>query len=174
MYIEAACPKGHRLKVNKQYAGKTVKCPVCKLPIHIPAPDQEIPGGLVRGVLDPEKAPADAWEFVDEPWDDTEDHGESGSFGELIPMKGGDVIPLSMSVMSVGRKSGCDVVLRHRGISASHAQLRLIDGRWYVSDLKSTNGVKVNGRRVERERLNSGDIVSFGKHEYILKYAPPR
>ena len=46
--------------------------------------------------------------------------------------------------------------------SARHAELRLENGRYYLVDLGSTNGTYVNGRRGERHRLRSGDVVTFG------------
>jgi hypothetical protein len=46
--------------------------------------------------------------------------------------------------------------------SARHAELRLEKNRYHVVDVGSTNGTYVNGRRVERQRLRNGDVVSFG------------
>jgi pSer/pThr/pTyr-binding forkhead associated (FHA) protein len=48
-------------------------------------------------------------------------------------------------------------------VSARHAELRLADGAWMISDLSSTNGTFVNGERVgTMHRLANGDVVSFG------------
>ncbi len=95
-----------------------------------------------------------------------------GKYGKLEPVRGGDPIPLRRNVLLIGRRECCDIVLRFRNVSASHAQLRVIDGYWYVCDLKSTNGVKVNGKRVQEKRLDPGDVVSFAKHAYKIDYAP--
>ena len=43
-----------------------------------------------------------------------------------------------------------------------HAELRNEDGNWIVTDLGSTNGVKVNGRRVQEAVLQPGDELAFG------------
>jgi pSer/pThr/pTyr-binding forkhead associated (FHA) protein len=43
-----------------------------------------------------------------------------------------------------------------------YAELRNEDGRWIITDLGSTNGVKVNGRRVEQAALEPGDELVFG------------
>jgi len=93
-------------------------------------------------------------------------------YGELLPVRGGDNIPLQRPMLLVGRRECSDIVLRFRNVSAAHAQLRVIDGYWYVQDLKSTNGVKVNGRTVTEKRLDPGDTVSFAKHEYQISYSP--
>ena len=77
-------------------------------------------------------------------------------YGELIPVGGGDPIPLLKKNLLVGRRESCDIVLRFSNVSAHHCQLVCNGGYWYVKDLKSRNGVKVNGLRV-RKRLDPGD-----------------
>ena len=93
-------------------------------------------------------------------------------YGELIPLGGGDTIPLMKKTLLVGRRESCDIVLRFSNVSAHHAQLSVNGGYWYVRDLKSRNGVKVAGMRVTEKRVDPGDIVSFAKHKYKLKYSP--
>jgi hypothetical protein len=94
-------------------------------------------------------------------------------FGELIPVGGGDPIPLLKKSLLVGRRESCDIVLRFSNVSAHHCQLNLTGGYWYVKDLKSRNGVKVNGLRVDTEkRLNPGDELSVAKHNYDVQYSP--
>ncbi len=93
-------------------------------------------------------------------------------YGELIPVGGGDTIPLMKKVLMVGRRESCDIVLRFANVSAHHAQLSVNGGYWYVRDLKSRNGVKVAGFRVIEKRIDPGDVVAFAKHKYRLKYSP--
>ena len=69
-------------------------------------------------------------------------------YGELIPVGGGDTIPLLKKSLLVGRRESCDIVLRFPNVSAHHCQLTLMGGYWYVRDLQSRNGVKVNNNRV--------------------------
>ena len=45
-------------------------------------------------------------------------------------------------------------------------------GYWYVRDLQSRNGVKVNGIRVQEKRIDPGDAFSVAKHNYNLQYSP--
>ena len=49
------------------------------------------------------------------------------------------------SDLSIGRTEGNDLVLNHPSVSRKHARIEARDGRWWIVDLKSTNGVKVNG-----------------------------
>jgi len=93
-------------------------------------------------------------------------------FGELLPMGGGDPIPLLKKTLLVGRRESCDIVLRFSNVSAHHCQLTVTGGYWYVRDMKSRNGVKVNGSRVTEKRLDPGDTLSVAKHTYEINYSP--
>jgi len=93
-------------------------------------------------------------------------------FGELIPVGGGDPIPLLKKTLLVGRRESCDVVLRFSNVSAHHCQLTLNGGYWYVRDMKSRNGIKVNGARVDEKRLDPGDVLSIARHKYAIRYSP--
>lgn len=93
-------------------------------------------------------------------------------FGEMIPVGGGDPIPFLKKSLLVGRRESCDIVLRFSNVSAHHCQLILDGGYWYVKDLKSRNGIKVNGVRVQQKRIDPGDELSVAKHRYEIKYSP--
>ncbi len=93
-------------------------------------------------------------------------------YGELIPVGGGDPIPLLKKSLLVGRRESCDIVLRFSNVSAHHCQLTLSGGYWYVKDLKSRNGIKVNGLKVTEKRLDPGDELSVARHTYDMQYSP--
>ena len=93
-------------------------------------------------------------------------------FGELIPIGGGDQIPLLKRSLLVGRRESCDIVLRFSNISAHHCTLSLEGGYWYVKDMGSRNGVKVNGLKVTEKRLDPGDELAIAKHNYTVNYSP--
>ena len=64
---------------------------------------------------------------------------------------------------TIGRSKDADCVLRDPNVSRRHAELRQAGtGDWQIVDLGSTNGVKVNGRRVSSSRLRPGDEVILG------------
>lgn len=64
---------------------------------------------------------------------------------------------------TVGRSRDADCVVRDANVSRHHAELRRSpNGEWTIADLGSTNGIKVNGRRVGSTRLKSGDEVALG------------
>ncbi|MFZ5831924.1 MAG: FHA domain-containing protein [Planctomycetota bacterium] len=93
-------------------------------------------------------------------------------FGELVPVGGGDTIPLLKRKLLVGRRESCDIVLRFSNVSAHHCELNVLGGYWYVRDLGSRNGIKVNGVRVTDKRVDPGDTVSVAKHSYKVEYSP--
>jgi adenylate cyclase len=93
-------------------------------------------------------------------------------YGEMIPVGGGDPIPLLKKELMVGRRESCDICLRFANVSAHHCQLTCRGGYWYVKDLNSRNGTKINGRRVAERRIDPGDTVSIAKHSYEFVYSP--
>lgn len=96
-------------------------------------------------------------------------------YGELVPIGGGDPIPLLRDRLRVGRREGCDIVLDFSNISGHHALLEIEEGYWFVRDLRSRNGIKVNGKRVHsgvKKRLDPGANVRFAKHEFEVAYDP--
>jgi adenylate cyclase len=93
-------------------------------------------------------------------------------YGELVPVGGGDTIPLLKKSLLVGRRESCDIVLRFPNVSAHHCQLTLMGGYWYVRDLQSRNGVKVNSVKVTEKRLDPGDTLAVAKHFYEVHYSP--
>ncbi len=90
--------------------------------------------------------------------------------GELVPVGGGDPIPLIRPVLVLGRRETCDIPLRFPNISGQHAELSFRNGFWYVRDLNSTNGIKVNGNRVQEKCLHPNDEIAIGKRVYHIHY----
>ena len=93
--------------------------------------------------------------------------------GELAPLGGGDPIPLIREELTVGRRESCDVCMRFPNISGLHCQLNFRNGYWYVRDLNSTNGIKVNGLRVQEKVLHPRDELTIGKRKYTIDYEMP-
>ena len=92
--------------------------------------------------------------------------------GELVPVGGGDPIPLTRDILTVGRRSSCDIRLDFQNVSGQHCEFAFVNGYWLVRDLGSTNGVKVNGERTTRKALRPGDEVSISAHRYTIRYEP--
>ena len=65
----------------------------------------------------------------------------------------------------IGRSRECDLTLDDPNVSRRHAEIRQEDGSWWIVDLGSTNGIEVNGRRVERAKLEPEDEIRLGTSE---------
>jgi hypothetical protein len=76
---------------------------------------------------------------------------------------------LSGDHMLLGRSRECEVVVSDPNVSRRHAELRRDGGRWVIADLGSTNGIKVNGRRVDRAQLEPGDRITLGLTELTFE-----
>jgi hypothetical protein len=85
----------------------------------------------------------------------------------LIRREGGSdvVYPISRRT-GIGRTPDNDIQVDAAWISRHHAVLLSSPDHCIVEDLNSTNGVLVNGRRVGRQILHDGDVVTVGKTEF--------
>jgi adenylate cyclase len=93
--------------------------------------------------------------------------------GALIPVGGGDNIPLIKDRITIGRRESCDVCLRFPNISGQHVELTFEDDCWRVRDLGSTNGIKINGVRVQDKTLRPGDEISIANRRFTIEYNLP-
>lgn len=73
---------------------------------------------------------------------------------------------------TVGRDSDNDLPLTMRSVSRHHAVLIPGFRTVFVQDLRSTNGVLVNQRRVRCARLEHGDMITFGKAQFRYTITP--
>jgi hypothetical protein len=65
----------------------------------------------------------------------------------------------------LGRSRECDIQVEDPNVSRRHAELRQEGSTYWIVDLDSTNGIEVNGRRVKRAKLSSGDTFTVGSTE---------
>lgn len=73
----------------------------------------------------------------------------------------------------IGRSvNACDLVIDYdNSISGKHCELFLREERWFVRDLQSSNGTKVNGQKVYQElELHTGDILKLGLLEFRVGF----
>lgn len=91
--------------------------------------------------------------------------------GVLIPVGGGDPIPLLKPTLIVGRRPSCDIRLDYANVSSHHCRLEYINGYWRAADV-SRNGTKVNGERIDEKFLQPGDTIGFARHCYEIQYTP--
>ena len=64
---------------------------------------------------------------------------------------------------SIGRSQENDIVVSDPNVSRRHARLLRADNGFVVEDLGSTNGTLLDGAPIDRERIESGDELTFGQ-----------
>ena len=90
--------------------------------------------------------------------------------GELIPVGGGDPVPLIRDLLTIGRRESCDIPFRYPNVSGIHCKLSYRNGYWHIRDEGSTNGIKVNGSRVTEKYLHPGDVITIAKRRFVIEY----
>lgn len=159
-------------------------------PAGTPLPPAPLPAAAVAGAAAPAAAAVPAGPaFVDaeelgfgepgvgfpeaEPEFGEPDLGSSTSAIATVTISGveHDVV-LTGDRMVIGRLKACDICLRDANASRQHAALEREGSGWSVVDLQSTNGTRLNGQRVARERLRDGDVITVGVTELV--YHEPR
>jgi pSer/pThr/pTyr-binding forkhead associated (FHA) protein len=88
----------------------------------------------------------------------------SSSAGRLVLTEPptGEAFLLDRPSMVVGRTRDNDIILNYKSISRHHAEIVRDGDRYLVVDLRSANGVRVNGTEYKRVGLRAGDTVSLG------------
>jgi hypothetical protein len=73
------------------------------------------------------------------------------------------------SILRIGRMPECDLQLLDTTVSRYHAEFRRSHAGWFLVDLGSTNGTRVNGWRITAPTaVHPGDEVSFGSVVFSL------
>jgi len=78
-------------------------------------------------------------------------------------------IELGSEEVSIGRADDCTICVATDQVSRKHATVQRVLGKYYILDMRSTNGTFVNEQKVERAKLHAGDQIRVGKT--VLKYS---
>jgi hypothetical protein len=98
-----------------------------------------------------------------------EEMARSRSRSAVLLVEGRRVV-VGPAGVTIGRSRQCDVVLSDPNVSREHAEIRPRGGSWVLSDLGSTNGATLNGRRIERpEVLGPGDEIELGTSVLVFE-----
>lgn len=84
---------------------------------------------------------------------------------------------LDTDVLTIGRHPESDVVLPSPSVSVHHATIKRRGDAYYVQDLGTTNGTRLNGVEVEEAKLEEGDKLKFGDVPAVVQLRdvpPPR
>lgn len=84
---------------------------------------------------------------------------------------GGERFVVNKDRFIIGRgKQSSDLTIKDPNVSRQHALVEYSDGRYYMVDMGSTNGVEFGGRRVQRQPINDGDVFRVCDHELRFSY----
>ena len=110
-------------------------------------------------------------------WRDLQTRGASlagrkaPSLSLTLQRKGRETIrrAFQQTEIMVGRDPACDVLLDDDAISARHVQLSHHHGQWWVEDLGSTNGTRLNQSPLATPTvLTTGDQIECGHTALIV------
>jgi hypothetical protein len=87
----------------------------------------------------------------------------------LVALDEGPDIILDRAMVVVGRHPSCDTRLDSLRVSRHHCCMTHESGDVMVRDLGSTNGIRINGQRVEIGRVRPGDELSIAHIRYRLE-----
>jgi len=87
----------------------------------------------------------------------------------LVALDEGPDITLDRTMVVVGRHPNCDARLDSLRVSRHHCCMTQESGDIVVRDLGSTNGIRINGQRVEIGRLRPGDELSIAHIRYRME-----
>ena len=105
--------------------------------------------------------------------EDTLPEGTQEEFGHYMVVIGGAGLGrrlrLDSEPITIGRDPSCELALSSPDVSRRHCRLQLVAGEVFVTDLRSTNGTYVDGKRIEDSTLlPDGSILEVGQQ--VLKH----
>ncbi|MEE9280562.1 MAG: FHA domain-containing protein [Myxococcota bacterium] len=93
---------------------------------------------------------------------------------ELILRRKGEpdeIFQIQAEETLIGRAPTNDLRFRDESMSREHAVILWEDGSYTIEDLQSTNGIRVNGKKLRSSALEDGDEISIGQTQitFVLK-----
>lgn len=92
----------------------------------------------------------------------------------ICPKLGNQEFPILSGSVLLGRNADCDIRLDHGGVSRRHAKIMLLSSGYFIEDLQSSNGTRVNDNLIEETvRLFDGDRISICDLEFVFVCEKP-
>src|SRR6266446_938736 len=83
------------------------------------------------------------------------------------------VVPVLRDEITIGRNEQNIVRLSEQDVSRRHGRLLRQDGEYYIEDLNSFTGIRVNGEKIDGRRLiHAGDLIQISEYDLILMTGP--
>jgi len=78
-------------------------------------------------------------------------------------------VSLCRGQIVIGRKPSNDIIINMKEVSSTHAKLFNYGGHYFIQDLDSLNGTYVNGKKINKHRLNDGDKIVIGYYTLLFR-----
>ncbi|MEW6406715.1 MAG: FHA domain-containing protein [Chloroflexota bacterium] len=91
----------------------------------------------------------------------------------FLIVDGSKVVIIDKETFDIGRKKGNDILIDNPHVSRHHARIRYTDEKYVLSDLESTVGTSLNGKRIQTAILKPGDVISVGGAPIIFGLGAP-
>lgn len=98
---------------------------------------------------------------------------EKVSLAVLVDAVNGTEYPITDAISVIGRAKDCSIRINHRALSRYHAIIRHTENAWSLRDMKSLNGVYLNGRRIHAATLRHNDDLALGDHKLVFRLPLP-
>lgn len=75
-------------------------------------------------------------------------------------------------IFTIGRTRENDMIMKDLAISKRHAVIRISKGSFFIADCRSTNGTRINGRRIADKPLplNDREVIELGNYKFTFLY----
>ncbi len=93
----------------------------------------------------------------------------TASVSLIIDGEEAETVFLGPDRVTIGRLESNEISVPDPGISRHHADIHLEDRRFILTDLGTTNGTFLNGKRIAEAELKDGDRISIGKVSLIFR-----
>ena len=90
----------------------------------------------------------------------------------LLSLIDGTNILIDKPILLFGRDQECDIQLNSKKVSRRHCCVIFANDRLFIRDLASTNGIRLNGQRVNISEVRHGDRISIGNFRYRVYLEP--
>jgi pSer/pThr/pTyr-binding forkhead associated (FHA) protein len=70
-------------------------------------------------------------------------------------------------VITIGRNVKNDIQIDNLSVSKQHARIVKHQGKYFIEDMKSTNGTYLNEKKIAKEKLTNNDVITIGKHTLL-------
>jgi predicted component of type VI protein secretion system len=85
----------------------------------------------------------------------------------ILEVEGGGRFEIQ-DVTTIGRAPDCPIIINERSVSRHHARIFYESDHYWIKDLESANGIKLNGKKISFQMLCDNDKIAFGEAQAVF------